>query len=66
MTDDQQQHDDEARSQFARRLFGGTDHAPVEEVPDPTTGNVVPSEGNNPTETPDDLRAFTARLFDRD
>ena len=58
--------DDQDR-RFLRRLFGEKPE-PRAEPPDPTNGNHVPSEGNNPTppDSGDDLREFARQLFDRD
>ena len=55
--------EDQMRS-FARRLFDIPDEAAdqTEEKP----GNYVPTEGNNPRPPENDMRAFTAALFDRD
>jgi len=64
--------EDESLRTFAARLFADPDEPPGDPKPapepDPTTGNVAPTEGGNPSpdEGDRDMRAFAAELFNRD
>ena len=48
---------------LARNLFA-QDEPDEPAPPDPATANVVPGEGNNPTEPGHDLHTWVAALFD--
>lgn len=58
--------DDDALAAFTRNLFGRPDTDAEDGQDDGRPANHVPREGNNPTPVAgEDLRTFTAELFDR-
>lgn len=53
--------------EFVRSMFGSEEAPAEEDAADPTAGNVVPREGNNPVAGVDlnDPREFARALFER-